>query len=383
MAERIKNHKVFKAFTLILYVFVLTIGVLWSSAILVANIYPNKAVSHVLEISASNKANLEAPTNFSNDTLDEIYVNSFRVFFVLSMISAVAGTFVLSHNRNPLEILGLFIGYIIPRRRKFWGVVFDSVNGKPIPLVKVCIVKVDDKESKVITEAVTDMDGRYRILIENIEEDYYIEARSSGYVNYRKSIYSKYKSLIKKEIIEDISLDRINHKVNTIRGFRNYIKPKAYNSLIAYLYILTLISFLWAFYGILAYPGLDTLIFFVVYTFALVWNTWIIFERVHEKPGRIIDITTKQPIGGAFVYFFYKNDEVLQVLCDENGIVKADLKPGEYDVKVSKKNYKMFSSDGLKHIHVNQEGYITKDIFLWKLDPRIATKEALLANPFE
>lgn len=70
-----------------------------------------------------------------------------------------------------LQLLG------IRKRRKAWGVVFNSQSGQPIPLAMVRIF--DKRYNRVLEQAVTDNQGRFGFLVK--EGTFYIQASKSGF----------------------------------------------------------------------------------------------------------------------------------------------------------------------------------------------------------
>ncbi len=75
----------------------------------------------------------------------------------------------------PIRIFSLIFG-IFARKRKKWGVVYDSASKQPLDPVYVVL---KDKNGKEIDTKITDMYGRFSFLI--LPGEYYIEANKTHY----------------------------------------------------------------------------------------------------------------------------------------------------------------------------------------------------------
>lgn len=71
----------------------------------------------------------------------------------------------------------LFTAAMIKRRRKPWGIVYDSLTNKPIELVIVRVFNL--KNDRLIATKVTDQNGRFNFLLANGR--YYITVTKTGY----------------------------------------------------------------------------------------------------------------------------------------------------------------------------------------------------------
>ncbi len=68
--------------------------------------------------------------------------------------------------------------WLFRRRRKGWGVVYNSITKKPIDLAVVRLY--DQKTKKLLQSKITDKDGRYNFMID--EGEYYIEVTKPNFV---------------------------------------------------------------------------------------------------------------------------------------------------------------------------------------------------------
>ncbi len=383
-----KYKKGFDIFFRIVRTLVFILGILWGGILIGVNVIGYETLLKGFAEATDTKTSdyYAEPVEGSSDLLNDIYADSYEPFFVLSGIAALLGTLILSRGRNIWEIMGLFLAFAIPRQRKYWGVVYDQHKNMPITFASISVVRTNTELHKesIVATAVTDLDGRYRIHLEDKTEDYVLRVKADGYHPYEKVIDYKYQLLIQNIIIEDIPLTKLEQKPNIFKRLIAFIRPKMYTFTMYFIYLVSFIAFIWAIYGIIVFFFIDSVIFLILYSFGFFWNTKIIIERLTQKNGKILDSKTKQPIVRAMIRVFDDTRQVLSTLSQEDGTVKIDLPPAIYTIKIDKENYEFnhYGDQDLFVVKIGQEGYISKDIYLDKVGEAQTKINSKLMNPF-
>lgn len=322
------------------------------------------------------------PTEFSNPTLDKIQSDSYTIFYIASIVSAIIGTIVLSQGRSFSEIVFLFVGYAIPRQRKFWGLVYDSKTGKPVALASIRLQRVSaDGTKEFIAETVSDLDGRYRLNINKPGAKYFIEVSSPEYKSNMVEIPSGTEDL-NKEITRDIELNKEEkEKVLNLGEKWDKFRSKIYLPTIIYMYIFVIAGILFSIYGIVAFfPSPTSMIFIVIYICSFIWNTRVVRERLKINVGKVIDSETKKPLESVMVKIFDLENKSTIAYSDQRGQVQFTLPPGSYKAQFIKDNYQ--SDTSLLPVKLNDKGLLDKNVVLKRTGDSIQSDSSLL-NPFK
>jgi 5-hydroxyisourate hydrolase-like protein (transthyretin family) len=325
-------------------------------------------------------------TIFSNPRLNQVYEDVFSILFITATVSAVLGVLLLAQNRNLLEVLLLFLTFAVPKQRKYWGKIYFKSSGAPASFATVRLLAADPKTQKetIISQTVTDLDGRYRFLLPTKEQrKYTLEVQASDFKPVRQSIAFDAGLLQKNEIIEDVALDAAAGGADQQQSLWHRLRPQLQTVFIYYLYVLTIIAFIHSLYGVLVFPELDTFIFIALYGYGLVWNTLFIRDRLGRNQGYIKDKYSKEPLAGVQVLFFQADKQVGSFTTDEDGNLKTPLPAGMYSVQAGKQGYDMVRTEDLPQVRVGQDGHILSDLALVRNEQATTTLSGqTLANPF-
>lgn len=139
----------------------------------------------------------------SNGIIAEKVFN-FNGGFVLDMLSITkavqniaetsqVGTVAASGVATAIAVTSMFdylkVAFIPWRKRKkYWGLVLDNAKMAPIPLA--VINAIDINTNKVVAEAVSDMDGRYGIVLD--PGDYRLDVKHYAYTLSQQEMYGAY-----------------------------------------------------------------------------------------------------------------------------------------------------------------------------------------------
>ncbi len=250
---------------------------------------------------------------------------------------------------------GVFFGILIPKKKKYWGIIFDEVESKGIPFAVIRLVK----EGNVKHTAVTDLEGRYGILVGETGE-YDLEVKADGFKEHSENISIKD---VEQEIIKDINLDRTDLKVNFVNRIRFYTKRQ----------ILVLFNIVWTlsvFVGLIislratiSSPNLVNIIIIMLYIAFFVTSLVILARLRYKKMGSVKDSLTGLGVPNASVRFYENGRQVLVWLTNGNGELKVNMKKGKYHVLATKDGYTQTEN---KEIQITSAGYMDQDIQMSK-----------------
>jgi 5-hydroxyisourate hydrolase-like protein (transthyretin family) len=377
---------------------VLLLGLFWVASQIFSTLLPiYQAVELFESITGFNTDNLFAegpPDSTAGQIVDNFFTTVFfQVFLGTSTLAAIIGTLVLSKKRNLYEAVGMFVAFIIPRKRKNWGIVFNKNSRKPIAFANVRITQNSGENGQeFVTETITDLDGRYRILLDQIKPDYNLTARASGFLPFAMDLTRPIIGTSNIEVIEDIPmLKGFNSNLN-LKDITGYLNSKLSFYLVWIFFILSYLYFFAAILYVVTYPdsvwGYLNLALFIC---AIIWNTYIIIDRYKITGGKILDTNLKKPLENVSIKVFSENRQIITAMTNSKGIVKLDIPSGEYLVSLNKPGWKMSGNvimgSGLLKIRVNENGYLDRNIFLTQIDNSAEQKSNVgsskLANPFK
>jgi len=326
-------------------------------------------------------------TQHENATITELQVQFYSIFFVASFVSAIFGTIVLSQGRTFSEIIFLFVGYAIPRQRKFWGVIYDTDTNKPIALATIRLQSVDEEGNKeFISQTISDLDGRYRLSIGKPGQKYLVEVSANEYKGNQIEISSSNTEALSKEIARDIALSKEQEaKVSGLKDRLEKIRSKIYVPTIIYMYIFNFFGLFFSVYGIIANPSPTDYINLIIFSTSFVWNTKVVRERFRVNVGRLLDMKTRQPVEQVMVKIFNEKDKSVVAYSETDGGIKFDLPEGIYKAMVAKDSYKLIKEgeEPLVSVKVKSTGHLQNNLYLER-DANIANSEpnSNLVNPF-
>lgn len=255
-----------------------------------------------------------------------------------------------------MQRAGFFIGSIAGRREKYWGIIYDKTASDPIPFARVQLVE----EGQVIDSAVSDLDGRYGFAILPAGQ-YNIEVTAGGYEDYSRTV----KPNVTGEVLYNIPMSPLDesfgwYKRNLFYNLRDIIFGLNYVVL-----FLMLVGFLFTVYVISLSPSTVNYIILSLYLVLFILNLYILARRLSKPIGQVVDAETDQLIFSAVVSLYDDNgQQVALQLTNKTGVVKFNVAPGEYTMRVQKEGYKS-NVDGV--IEIPRSGYLPVDITMSKV----------------
>lgn len=269
------------------------------------------------------------------------------------------------YNSTVLEVMGyhaiaavsygLFLGMLLKltrpaylsfrRRKSGYGVVFNSVTGKPEAMA---IVSLSTLGGRTFRTAPTDRDGRYNLIAP--KGDYILEVRKAGF-SFPSKVLSKDRNdstydniLCAKHIIvtdhgtitRNIPIDPENAKRRA-----SFIKSKVLRSKNAQELISVLAPVFAVGLAILLYEFWLVWILLALYLAALFYR-FVDFKPAPPPYGTVRDTDTKKPIAKTMVRIFdQKNGKLLETqVTSEKGRYAFVVKEGKYRLLVQKQGYR-------------------------------------------
>jgi len=331
--------------------------------------------------------------NITTDLLKSIspfiylnYINFYHLLFAVAYMSVALISIILLPGRSVGEIFGLVFCFLIPNPRKADGLIFDQKADKPLPFSTIYLEKInDDGSTTFITQSIADLDGRYKLNVENPNSKVRITVKSQGYEDFTKDITPNILTR-KMDFILDIPMKPLDHNHDQFNSPLHRISFEMSNSLVFIVYILSLFLLIVCVSEIGLVLPFVTLFELVVYGIPFIWNTIAIYRRLSPKIGKIIDSSSGGPIEGAIVKVYDKDKkQIASFMSNKKGIVDFNIKSGEYDMDISKVGYKGDNEVGtFQRLKVSNRGYLESNIFLTpkeSLGGKLSSSSTLL-NPF-
>ena len=283
-------------------------------------------------------------------------------------LAAAAGSSNASIAFNFVQLLRfLTFGHISLRRKKPWGIVYDSLSRKPIRGAKVSVF--ESTYQKLKGKQYSDKEGRFGFVI--APGSYYVTVERPGYQTDRSQTIT----------ISEIQTDSLNINVFLLpfadisgvkKGFAKFWR--------ATLKIVDKLS--WLFLGlgtvlsaaiVIVLPTTFNIILLSVYI--LIDFAKMILSRVSFKSGgQVNDRNTGQPLELAVVRIFNADRSWLlnSTVTGVSGYFKFLITPGNYYITCTKAGYKPFSSEIRT---VKKSGLITWDL---RLEPVVAPEPSII-----
>ncbi|MDD5146707.1 MAG: carboxypeptidase-like regulatory domain-containing protein [Candidatus Pacebacteria bacterium] len=274
------------------------------------------------------------------------------------------GAFVSNLLANPISIKEVpmlvsrswtFLSVILGLKKKKpnpWGTVYDSVTKQPLD---PAYVSLQDTLGKEVGDSFTDLDGRYGFLIG--PGTYKMIANKTNYAFPSEKLKGKENdelydhlyfggpaSLTEKEAVlaRNIPMDPIRFDWNEFaKRDKKLMKfhSKADMVFSAKVAVLIFIAgFIMAIIALVTSPYPYNIITFILYILVLISN---LLGLRPKFTGRITDIITGEPFSFAIlrVVLPLQNKEMFSRACDRLGRYYCLVPPGDYYIKIDKKNF--------------------------------------------
>lgn len=338
---------------------------------------PEKISKQIDKVTKQIEKILPAPirnvTKKVGETVQQIRQNETVSNTVSKVVQPVASTGVivavtgLATTASGTQVFNLFyllfrFGYfwLVPvslgKKRKSWGVVFDSITGKPIPRA---IVRLFSREFNKLRESqVTDRDGRFGFLID--EGIYYISVTCPGYAFpsriMRTAAISQYEHIYRGDTLSidkmtagalsvNIPVDPNMRMISTgrlnwmrILNTLGYIIEKINVPLLIAGTILSWIT-------VILQPKLSNYLILAFYALLISFR-YFVTRRFGRSWGMVRDRDTGLPLEQAIVRIFNATSGsiVWTRITNQRGQFNGLLVPGSYYLVIVRPGYEAFHS---------------------------------------
>ncbi len=300
--------------------------------------------------------------------------------------------------------------YLLTRRRKSWGTVYDSLSKEPVSLAIIRLYEIisqaneQNKTKKLIQTRVTSADGRYFFLVKPYT-NYQIEVVCNGYkfpshilkagvqetiytdVYYGEVFNSNDNTIINPNLPLDsqegkVSLVGFNKKIKTIfadleqflkapinakeKEYRRIKKEALTKKALRFLaYLAPILGFI----NLLISPNKWTSLLFILQLLMLLVFRYFIEKILPYKQhlGRVFDIDTNKNIGQSLIYLFEPQfGKLIQTqIADNDGLYGFLIGNQKYYLVAEKPGY-VFPQDKMEIVG-QVEGIAKKDLGMKKI----------------
>lgn len=285
-------------------------------------------------------------------------------FLGAAVLTALGTLFLMPLSGSfPIDFLnkfGVLFGVVGRRKKKYWGFIIDKKTSEGIAFAVINIFK----DSQLIGHTVSDLDGKYTLLVESGGK-YTLEVKASGYKPFKEEIQVKMQEG-SADVVEDVSLSRVNEKeMNILSKIRAYKKADIIKSLFAISAVVMLIGFVYTVIITTQYPNAVNFLLLIIYGVFFSLNILNLFLFYARSAGKVIDADTKQGVSGASVRFYKDNAQAGIYLTNKKGVLKINLASDKYEYVAHKNGYKVHQGK-LPSIEINEKGYLSEDIAIKK-----------------
>lgn len=304
------------------------------------------------------------------------------MLFVLALLPVTGFQGVISYISGFFTRLGFLIGIVIKRKKKYWGIVFDEAESKPIPFAIVRIYQ----DGSVVAQTVSDTHGRYGLSLEE-GGSYQLEALANGFDKYTKEVaLNRVGENV--EVVEDIPMKREPKKLDAVRKFIFYSRQKMLRWMRFILVVMMIVGFVYTAYVTIQYPVLINFLMIFIYMFLFQINIIMYLRSIKGAVGHVLDKDTNEGLPGVSMRVYHDEKQIGVFLTNDNGVVKINLDSGKYLMLMNKNGYAAVEEteatafedmqEGFSELEI-KGGYITRDYYMRKSAER---KEMRTETPF-
>jgi len=270
------------------------------------------------------------------------------------------GVLALSSGDELLHVLGILIGIILPRKRKYWGMVFDAQHGHPVPIAFARIT-IRTPEGRILTQTLTDLQGKYALNVGQYGE-VILEVQATNYQLRKLPIVL----MAGKEIVEDIVLTKLGAGELTLLEklkVQMQVNPQSWRRV---LFAITLAGALYTAYSTIQNPSFLNYILLTIYALLfLIAASLELVYRSRQSRGRLVFLESNLAAAGEVVRFYQGAKLSDLALTNAQGEIKINLAPGTYQLLLNSPRYRLVGGEGLeKEVTVGDNGKLTRDIYI-------------------
>jgi len=318
-------------------------------------------------------------------------VNNQTPLLITSFTAITTGTIVvtgiLASGSGIGQVIGVLLGFLTKSRKKYWGIVYDDYTNVPVAFASITLSNKEissnnEVKTNIVTQAVSDLDGKYRLNTYS-KYQFYLEVKASGYQTFTKYI-SVSNSLGINDIIYDIPLKRLDKNFSLFKSILNFRKKTLFKISRIIIVILTVIGFIFTIYSQINFPSTVNVILILVYLLIFIITFYPSVYSLFQKKGKVIDSESKSPIPGAVVRIYNNKSQIALSLTSNTGEAKFDIPEGKYNILASKRGYKIITTGEQKLLSavLKKDGYFENDILMERINEDLEVDKTILDNPF-
>jgi len=256
------------------------------------------------------------------------------------------------------------------KKRERWGVIYDSITKKPIPLA---IVRIYDKNTgRLIRTKVSDKNGRYQFIVDSGE--YYIEVSKDQYkfpseILYGQKQDDKYYGLYYGHTIVADEKLVLNYNVPVDPDKKAKAPAKEIRSKIfkQTQYVFSMVGPIGALISLIVEPAWWVAVLLIVQLFLIYSFRKVAIPAKLKNWGVVVDQQSGKPINRAVVRIFdAKYNKLLESqITGRKGRYGFLVTKNEYYLTVTKDGYGQYKSENIPVVD-EEGGLITKTVELKK-----------------
>lgn len=279
-----------------------------------------------------------------------------------ALIFSLLAAIFIARRRNVFEIFAVMAAGMLPRERKYWGVISDVNSSAKVAFASIRVYKLSNGNRELIAQTVADLDGRYRIEIKEKLPEVILKVEAPDYQPYEQTIKSTSLDNATWVLLTDIELVKLQATKSSWQKFLSDIRPRMYIFLVWSIAIFTFISWVVGIVAAVNNPVFVSLLYVVVYTVSIIWNFKVIQSRINPDKGRIINKNANLAIFNAQIDLFNADTKLATGRTDKDGVVNFAMPKGRYTIKITVPGIAI--DFPVMEVNLSSQGYLTKNIFL-------------------
>jgi hypothetical protein len=265
------------------------------------------------------------------------------------------------------QYFSMFLGLVLFRRKKYWGIVYNASKSVPIPFVTIRVYRTGTNRKEFVAQTISDLEGKYGIPIGEAG-NYQVEFIHEGYRTEVKDLLIQQNS----DIILDVGMNEVNtDSLSVITRIRIFFKENA-PTIMQWLRVALIALMAAGTYITLQVIQLSPLplnyVVLGIYIVAIVTQVIVLLSPyINMKRGKVIELNTKRPVKGAVFRVLGENQRAVRGVeslsfTNEYGVVKIRISSGRYAYQVSKPGYEANTGK----MTIDDSGRITETIYMNK-----------------
>lgn len=261
--------------------------------------------------------------------------------------------------------ISIFVGFVILKRKKYWGVVYNASRMNKISFATVRVYKRIGSQKVFVTQTITDLEGRYGIPL-NETGQYLVEFIHDGYRTEIRDLTIQRDS----DIVLDVGMFEVDKQsLALFTKFRIFMKEQAPGIMQFLRLVLLTLMVIGAYITIQVIsvsPTVYNYIVLMLYLVTIFFQLVVILRPMFDtKKGRVLEAQTKKPVKGAILRILNTGQKATNgvetiSMTNESGVLKMRIKPGMYEYHLSRSGFEPVQGK----IKIDNSGKIVDTIYM-------------------